>query len=67
MQNWWNTVDAEEGVQQRAIFCAEARNFVLLRGDRGALLIVFCALPGDFSTLARDFRALPGDFGFKGA
>jgi hypothetical protein len=30
----------------------------LLRGDRGALLIIF-------GTLARDFRGVPGDFGFE--
>jgi hypothetical protein len=67
--HWYgrNAGDAEDGIQQRAIFGAKARNFVLLRGDRGALLIVFSTLPRDFSALACDFGALPGDFGFEGA
>ena len=33
-----NAGDAENRVQQGAIFCAQARDFVLLRGDRSALL-----------------------------
>ncbi len=57
-QNRRNAGYAEDRIQQRAIFGAEARDFVLLRGDSGALLIIFC-------TLAREFRALPGDFGFE--
>jgi hypothetical protein len=42
------------------------RDFVLLRGDCGAQVIIFCTLTRDFSALAGEFPALPGDFAFEG-
>jgi hypothetical protein len=62
-----NAGDAEDGIEQGAIFGAEAGDFNSLLANSCDLLVNFYALLGDHRVEPGDDGALEGEFGFESA